>query len=96
MRLKQSRLLENEVPMATIIVHRFQVWDVTSDQMRTSSRLATVEAIKNIAHGEPMGPPIEIDASELSGEIEGMTARNYTPISQRAAQAGQFQTRVPK
>jgi len=36
------------------------------------------------------GPPIEIDASELSGEIEGMTARNYTPISERAAPPGQF------
>jgi hypothetical protein len=82
--------------MTKIIVHRFQVWDVTSDQMRTSSRLATVEAIKNTAHGEPVGPPIEIDASELSGEIEGMTARNYTAISERAAQPGQFQSKVPK
>jgi hypothetical protein len=82
--------------MSKIAVHRFQVWDATSDQMRMSSRLATVDAIKNTAHGEPVGPPIEIDASELSGEIEGMTARNYTPISERAAPPGQFQNRGPK
>jgi hypothetical protein len=65
--------------MNKIAVHRFQVWDITSDQMRMSSRLATVDAIKNTAHGEPVGPPIEIDASDLSGEIEGMTVRNYMP-----------------
>jgi hypothetical protein len=69
---------------------------VVGDQMRMSSRLATVDAIKNTAHGEPVGPPIEIDASELSGEIEGMTARSYTPISERAATPGLFPNRVLK
>jgi hypothetical protein len=82
--------------MSKVIVHRFQVWDVTSDQMRMSSRLATVDSIKNTAHGEPVGPPIEIDASDLSGEIEGMTARNYTPISERVAPPAQFPNRVLK
>jgi hypothetical protein len=80
--------------MNKVVLHRFQVWDVTSDQMRMSSRLATVDAIKNTAHGEPVGPPIEIEASELSGEFEGMRARNYTPISERAAPPGQFPNRV--
>jgi hypothetical protein len=82
--------------MSKITVHRFQVCDSTTDQMRVSRRLATIEAIKNTAHGEPVGPGIEIEASELSTEIEGMTTRDYTPISERAAPPGTFQTKVPK
>ena len=61
-----------------IAVHRFQVWDATSDTMKTSSRYATLDAIKESAHGIPVpGSEILIDASELSGEIEGMTAKGY-------------------
>lgn len=62
-----------------IAVHRFQVWDIISDTMKTSSRYATIDAIKETAHGVPMpGTEILIDASELNSDIEGMTARNYS------------------
>jgi hypothetical protein len=66
-----------------IAVHRFQVWDSVIDSMKTSSRYATLDAIKDTAHGVPVpGTEILIDAGELKSEVEGMTAKGYkTPTS---------------
>src|ERR1700733_544684 len=65
-----------------IAVHRFQVWDSVSDTMKTSSRYATVDAIKEKAHGVPVpGTEILIDASELNSDVEGMTAKSYKPAT---------------
>ena len=61
-----------------IAVHRFQVWDTTTDAMKTSSRYATFDAIKEKAHGVPVpGTEILIEASELISDVEGMTAKSY-------------------
>ena len=61
-----------------IAVHRFQVWDSVSDAMKTSSRYATFDAIREKAHGVPVpGTEILIDASELNSDVEGMTAKGY-------------------
>jgi hypothetical protein len=61
-----------------IAVHRFRVWDAASDTMKISTRYATVDAIRDTAHGVAVpGTEILIDASELSGEIEGMTVKDY-------------------
>jgi len=61
-----------------IAVHRFQVWDSISDTMKTSSRYATIDAIKEKAHGVSVpGTEILIDASELNSDVEGMTAKSY-------------------
>jgi hypothetical protein len=61
-----------------IAVHRFQVWDSASDTMKTSSRYATIDAIKETAHGVPVaGTEILIDAGELKSDVEGMTAKGY-------------------
>jgi hypothetical protein len=61
-----------------IAVHRFQVWDAMSDTMKTSTRYATIDAIKNTAHGVAVpGTEILIEASELKSDIEGMTAQGY-------------------
>jgi hypothetical protein len=63
-----------------IAVHRFQVWDPASDAMKTSTRYATVVAITETAHGVAVpGTEILIDASDLSGDIEGMTIKDYKP-----------------
>jgi len=71
------------------------VWDSISDSMKSSTRYATVDAIKNTAHGVPIvGTEILVDSSALGGDIEGMTKRNYTPESERATGAGGFQTKV--
>ncbi len=61
-----------------IAVHRFQVWDSITDTMKASTRYATLDAIKDTAHGVPMpGTEVLIDASELLSDVEGMTAKNY-------------------
>jgi hypothetical protein len=61
-----------------ISVHKFKVWDSASDTMKTSTRYATVDAIKNTAHGVLVpNSEILVEGSELGGEIEGMTSRNY-------------------
>jgi hypothetical protein len=61
-----------------IAVHRFQVWDSISDTMKTSTRYATIDAIKNTAHGVAVpGTEILIEASELNSDVEGMTAKDY-------------------
>ena len=68
-----------------IAVHRFQVWDPSTDALKTSTRYATVDAIKDTAHGVAVpGTETLIDASDLSSEIEGMTVKNYTPPVQQA------------
>ncbi len=66
-----------------IAVHRFQVWDSISDTMKTSTRYATIDAIKNTAHGVAVpGTEVLIEASELNSDVEGMTAKNYkTPTT---------------
>jgi hypothetical protein len=51
-----------------IAVHRFEVWDSVSDTMKSSIRYATVDAIKNTAHGVPIpGTEILVESSELGG-----------------------------
>jgi hypothetical protein len=66
-----------------IAVHRFQVWDSISDTMKISTRYATIDAIKNTAHGVAVpGTEVLIEASELNSDVEGMTAKNYkTPTT---------------
>jgi hypothetical protein len=61
-----------------IAVHRFQVWDSISDTMKISTRYATIDAIKNTAHGVAVpGTEVLIEASEVNSDVEGMTAKNY-------------------
>lgn len=65
-----------------IAVHRFKVWDSTSDTMKSSTRYATVDAIRDTAHGVAVpGTEILIEASELSSDVEGMTIKDYSPDS---------------
>jgi hypothetical protein len=46
--------------------------------MKTSSRYATIDAIKETARGVPVaGTEILIDAREPKSDIEGMTAKGY-------------------
>jgi hypothetical protein len=61
-----------------VAVYRFQVWDATTDTMKASTRYATVDAVRDTAHGVVIpGSEILIEASELSSDIEGMTIKNY-------------------
>lgn len=66
--------------MSKIVVHRFEVYDITNDSIVRSRRYGTADAIKNIARGRiSPNTQIEVDASEIGHEIEGMTARDYLP-----------------
>ena len=81
--------------MARVVMHRFEVYDITNDAIVQSRRYGTADAIKNIAVGRIMpNTQIEVDSSDLGHAIEGMTARDYTPDRERAAVPGQFQTRA--
>jgi hypothetical protein len=63
--------------MALIQVHRFRVYDITSDDYVTSTRLATKEKIVSI-RGEI------IPGTEASVGVEfvkdGWTAKNFDPV----------------
>jgi len=75
--------------VSTITIYRFRLYDVSTDESRTSRRWATREAIKGVGGEVLEDTAIEVDASVLGGEIEGMTARNFDP----APRVG-FQTQV--
>jgi hypothetical protein len=49
--------------------------------MKASTRYATLDAIKETAHGVAVpGTEILIDASELSSDVEGMTVKDYATL----------------
>lgn len=76
--------------MATVTVHKWKIYDVTTDECRTSRRMATIDAIE-WAHGEPIeGTAREVDTSELDPAITGMTPRDFSLRSNRQG----FQTMV--
>jgi hypothetical protein len=78
--------------MTTVTVYRFRKYDIASDQMQVSRRMATREAIQTIAQAEVLEETaIEIDASEIGVEISGMTRIGFVPS---VLGAGGFQTQV--
>jgi len=70
-------LTENR--MTKITVYHFQVWDPVSDQIVTSTRMGTPDAIKNTAHGREIGQGVDVDAADVGTEIPGFTVKNYRP-----------------
>jgi hypothetical protein len=78
--------------MTTVTVYRFRIYDIGSDQMQVSRRMATREAIQTIAQAEVLeDTALEIDASEVGAEVNGMTRIGFVPS---VLGAGGFQTRV--
>jgi hypothetical protein len=66
--------------MATVTVCRFRKYDIASDQMQVSRRMATREAIQSIAQAEVLEETaLEIDAGEVGAEISGMTRVGFVP-----------------
>jgi hypothetical protein len=67
--------------MATVKIHRFRLYDINSDSYRMSRRWATRDVIELLG-GEIVGSPaIEVDASAVSSDIEGMTILDYDPFT---------------
>jgi hypothetical protein len=78
--------------MTTVTVYRFRKYNMVSDQMQVSRRMATREAIQTIAQAEVLeGTALEIDAGEVGAEVSGMTRIGFVPS---VLTAGGFQTRV--
>ncbi|MGH7119098.1 MAG: hypothetical protein ACREFP_08950 [Acetobacteraceae bacterium] len=66
--------------MSKVTIYRFQVWDVLNDQVRTSHRWGTREAIHEIAHGRVLEETAtEVDESVVRSDIPGFTVRGFTP-----------------
>jgi hypothetical protein len=71
-------------------IYRFRSYDIQNDQIKTSSRWGTREAIEVIARGEVMEETErEVDASSVQSDILGMTERNFDPDRRTG-----FQTKV--
>jgi hypothetical protein len=65
-------------------VFKFRAYDVVSDDMQMSQRMATREAILQIAHGEvPEHTRLDVEPAALGSEIPGMTIRGFGPHSLR-------------
>lgn len=66
-------------------VYRFQTYSGNTDQMTTSRRYATVDAIRTIAKGEVLyRTKISIDRRSIeppNTDIEGMTNIGFQPTS---------------
>lgn len=78
--------------MGTVTVYRWTKYDITTDEQRTSRRMATADAIAR-AYGVPIeGTAREIGASELDPGEDGMTPRDFHLRSNRQG----FQTQVTR
>ncbi len=66
--------------MDKVTIYRFRSYDIREDQIRTSRRWGTREAVKEIACGEVIeDSAIEVDATAIESDIPGMTVIGYDP-----------------
>lgn len=74
-----------------VMVYAFAIYDIRSDEMQRSRRMATREAIAQHGGVTIENTELEIDAAHIGQEIAGMTVRNFGPHS---LEQGGFQRRV--
>jgi len=72
--------------MDKVTVYRFTKYDITTDQPQKSTRWATRKAIDRVNGTVLENTAVEVDASVVGSEIEGMTARGFDPHAQRGFQ----------
>jgi hypothetical protein len=65
--------------MAKVKVYRYRVYDITIDDYRVSTRMATQRRIDKIAATRIEGTEAEIDESLLTPDGIGWTAKNFDP-----------------
>jgi hypothetical protein len=65
--------------MATVRVYRFQMYDISANQMMTVRRWGTPEAIEAIRGSILKNQSIEVDEADLKSDIDGLTRRDWTP-----------------
>lgn len=66
--------------MTTVNIHRFRLYDINTDSYRLSRRWATRDVIEKLG-GEIVRAAVEVDASAVSSDIEGMTVVDYDPYT---------------
>ena len=78
--------------MGEMKVYRFEIYDISCDEMRKSHRWGTLEAIEETAKGRPiLDTEAEIDESQFDPRMPGFTSRDFYP-----AQREGFQTKVKR
>jgi hypothetical protein len=66
--------------MARVTIYRFGVYDIQSDQVVTSKRWGTREAIVEIARGRVLDETAaEVDESAVASDLQGFTVRDFNP-----------------
>ena len=65
--------------MSTVRIHRFRLYDISSDSFRQSRRWATRDIVERLGGDIVPGLVAEVDASVVSSDIEGMTKPDYDP-----------------
>jgi hypothetical protein len=86
--------LATETAMGKVTIYRFQMYNSQTDEVVTSRRWGTEQAIKEIAGGHVLKhTATEVDDSVIRSDIHGFTARDFDPRSR--ARDG-FQTEVKR
>jgi len=62
---------------STVRVYKFQIYNIVTDELVTSTRLAEERAIENIG-AIRIGVPFEVPVSDV--DPEGFTSKNYSPV----------------
>ncbi len=83
-RVVLARCKKMEDAMATVRIHRFRLYDINSDTYRVSRRWATRDTIELLGGDIVESPAVEVDASVVGREIEGLTEIDYDPFLQKA------------
>ncbi|WP_454652248.1 hypothetical protein [Bradyrhizobium liaoningense] len=65
--------------MAKVTVCQWTKYDIANDESRKSRRWATREAVRWAGGTVLENTCVEVDASLVGGEVEGMTLRGFNP-----------------
>ena len=66
--------------MAKVTIYRFQLYNSQTDEIVTSRRWGTAEAINDIAGGHVLkDTAVEVDDSVVRSDIHGFTFRDFDP-----------------
>lgn len=64
--------------MANVLIHRFEIYDITNDVMRRSRRMGTAEGIRRI--GGTLVPYTETPVDEIHVDGDGLTRIDFDPV----------------
>jgi hypothetical protein len=65
--------------MSEVTIYRFTMYDITADAPKKSSRWATREAIARVNGNVLEETAVEVEASVVRSDVDGMTTRGFNP-----------------